>query len=80
MLSRKCMYLLRGTWVAQLFKCPPLGFSSDHDLRGLRLGSKLGSALSMESACPFSLCTSPHFALSQINEFLKIKKKKNVSA
>ena len=39
----------RGTWVAQLVKCPTLYFGSGHDLMVLRLGPGSDSKLSMES-------------------------------
>ena len=40
----------RGTWVAQLVKCPTLDFSSVHDLNVLGLSPASGSPLSMEPA------------------------------
>ena len=41
--------ILRGAWVAQLFKCLTLDFSSGHHLTVERLSPKLGSVLSLES-------------------------------
>ena len=39
-----------GAWVAQLFECPTLDFSSGHDPRVVGSSPVLGSALSVESA------------------------------
>lgn len=41
---------VRGAWVIQLVKLLSLGFSSDCDLRVMRLSPALSSVLGMESA------------------------------
>ena len=45
--------ICRGTWMAQSVKRQTLGFSSDHDLRGVKLSSMLGSSLNREPAWDF---------------------------
>ena len=68
----------RGTWVAQLVKCPTLGFSLGHGLRVVRLNpaSALCSVQSQLEILSLPLplvCVHTHvhacsFSLSQINK------------
>ena len=60
-----------GTWVAQSIECPPLGFSSGHDLAVREFEPRVGlwADGSEPGACfrfcvSLSLCPSPVHALS----------------
>ena len=53
-----------GSGVAQLVKCPTLGFGSSHDPRVLGLSPRSGSALSREAASPSPSAPPPSRAFS----------------
>lgn len=54
----------QGTWVAQLVKCPTLGFGSGHDLGIVRLSSLCQALCSAWSRLENSLCLSVSLCLS----------------
>ena len=62
--------------MAQLDKCPILGFGSDHDPGVLRLSPKLGSMLSVETGILFPFPFAP-LLLMCMCFFLKKKKIQN---
>ena len=71
--------ILRGPWVAQLFKCPTLDFSSGRDLRVLRSSPVWGSELGMEAAqnslSPFPSVLPLLACMLFLSLYLKKKKK-----
>lgn len=74
---------LRCTWMAQSIKRLAFDFSSGCDLRVLGWSQASGSPLSAECACPSPSAPPPtpsvSLFLSQINKYLKKKKRKITS-
>ena len=63
----------RGTWVAQLVKCPTLGFGSGHDLKVWELEPYIGLCADNAEPAWDSLSAPPLLSISLSNTLNKIK-------